>query len=66
LPVEQTIELENGDTIAISYDTPSRIISEDGKETLDNSPLSWYQSRVRIQLKNYIVRINVKSYSLTR
>jgi hypothetical protein len=66
LPVEQTLELENGDTIAISYDTPSRIISEDGKETLDNSPLSWYQSRVRIQLKNYIVRINVKSYSLTR
>ena len=66
LPVEQTIELENGDTIAISYDTPSRIISEDGKETLDNSPLSWYQSRVKIQLKNYIVRINVKSYSLTR
>ena len=66
LPVEQTIEQENGDTIAISYDTPSRIISEDGKETLDNSPLSWYQSRVRIQLKNYIVRINVKSYSLTR
>jgi hypothetical protein len=66
LPVEQTIELENGDTIAISYDTPSRIISEDGKETPDNSPLSWYQSRVRIQLKNYIVRINVKSYSLTR
>ena len=66
LPVEQTIELENGDTIAISYDTPSRIISEDGKETPDNSPLSWYQSRVKIQLKNYIVRINVKSYSLTR
>jgi hypothetical protein len=66
LPVEQTLELENGDTIAISYDTPSRIISEDGKETPDNSPLSWYQSRVRIQLKNYIVRINVKSYSLTR
>ena len=66
LPVEQTLELENGDTIAISYDTPSRIISEDGKETPDNSPLSWYQSRVKIQLKNYIVRINVKSYSLTR
>lgn len=66
LPIEQTIQLENGETLAISYDTPSRIISENGKETADNSPLSWYQSRVKIQLRNYIVRINVKSYSVTR
>jgi hypothetical protein len=66
LPIEQTIELDNGDTLAISYEAPSRIVSEDGTVTTDNSPLAWYQSRVKIQLRRYVVRINVKSYSFTR
>jgi hypothetical protein len=66
LPVEQTIYLENGDRLIISYTTPSRIAPEDGKEIPDNSPLSWYQSRIRMQLRNYVVRVNVKSYSVTR
>ncbi len=66
LPLEQTIELETGDTLSISYDTPSRIAPQDSKETANISPLSWYQSKVKIQLRNYIVRINVKSYSVTR
>jgi len=66
LPVEQTIYLENGDRLMISYTAPSRVAPEDGKDILDNSPLSWYQSRIKMQLKNYVVRVNVKSYSVTR
>jgi len=66
LPIEQTIELENGDVLAISYDSPTRIINEDDKAAPDDSPLSWYPSIVNIQLRNYIVRINVKSYSITK
>ncbi|HMK61686.1 MAG TPA: hypothetical protein VK452_11160 [Dissulfurispiraceae bacterium] len=66
LPVEQTIEMENGDILAIHYDSPAKIIMEDGRAAADDSPLSWYPSIVKIQLRNYIVRINVKSYSITR
>ncbi len=66
LPVEQTIDLENGDRLTISYDVPSRITPCEGQGAVDNSPAGWYQSRIRIQLKNYVVRVNVKSYSVTR
>ena len=37
LPLEQTIELENGDTLSISYDTPSRIALENGTGIADIS-----------------------------
>lgn len=66
LPTEQRIELENGDQLTISYASPSRITPEDNTEIVDNSPLGWYQSQIRIQLRNYIVRVNVKSYSVTK
>jgi len=66
LPVEQTIQLEDGDIISINYGTPARIAPEDAKDIAGDSPLSWYPSAVKIQLRNYIVRINVKSYSITR
>lgn len=66
LPVEQVIELENGDRLTISYDVPSRVLSGDGKASSDNSPAGWYQSKIRMQLKNYVVRVNVKSYTVTR
>ena len=66
LPIEQTIYFENGDKLIIAYEMPSRIAPEDGKEISDNSPLSWYQSRIKMQLKNYVVRVNFKSYSVTR
>jgi hypothetical protein len=66
LPVEQTIEIANGDVLTISYAAPMRIAPDEGKEIAGDSPLGWYQSLIKIQLKNYIVRINVKSYSVTR
>jgi hypothetical protein len=66
LPVEQTILLDNGDMLSINYAAPAHMMTEDGQPVADNSPLSWYQSRVKIQLRNYQVRINVKSYSVTK
>jgi hypothetical protein len=66
LPVEQIIELENGDKLTITYDVPSHILACEGQEATDTSPAGWYQSRIRLQLKNYVVRVNVKSYSVTR
>jgi len=66
LPVQQTIYLENGDRLIISYTAPSRVAPEDSKDILEDSPLSWYQSRIKMQLKNYVVRVSVKSYSVTR
>jgi len=66
LPVEQTIELANGDRLMISYDYPSRVTPREGADSPDISPAGWYQSRIRIQLKNHIVRVDVKSYSVTK
>jgi len=66
LPLEQTIYFENGDRLIISYTVPSRVAPEDGKEIPNDSPLGWYQSQIKMQLKNYVVRVNVKSYSVTR
>jgi hypothetical protein len=66
LPVEQTVTLDNGDLLTISYGRPERRLTEDGKGIDDNSPLGWYPGRLKIQLGNHIVRISVKSYEITR
>ena len=66
LPLEQTVEMENGDVLTISYAAPMRIAPDEGKEIEGDSPLNWYPSLIKIQLKKYIVRVNVKSYSVTR
>jgi hypothetical protein len=66
LPVEQTIALENGETLNITYGRPEQRLTEDGKVIDGNSPLGWYPSRLKIQLRNFVVRITVKSYELTR
>jgi hypothetical protein len=66
LPVEQTIAMTNGDVLTISYAAPMRITPDEGNEIAGDSPLNWYQSFIKIQLKNYIVRVNMKSYSVTR
>lgn len=86
LPVQQTIELYDGESLNIFYDAPAKTevgnqqsaVSEDTREktmqdsqhsTLitHNSPLPlWYNSRLKIEFKNYIVKIKVKSYSVVR
>ena len=66
LPVEQTIALENGDELVITYGRPVQILNKDGKGIDAGSPLGWYPGRLKIQLRNYVVRIVVKSYEITR
>jgi hypothetical protein len=66
LPVEQVIELNNGDSLRISYNEPARIDVGEG-EPADLSPiLQWYPSRLNIELRNHAVRIKVKSYSFKK
>jgi hypothetical protein len=66
LPISQTIMLEDGEQLSITYGLPVPRLAKDGKRIESNSPLGWYPSRLKIQLRNYIVRIDVKSYSLTK
>ncbi|MCL4457767.1 MAG: hypothetical protein M1147_10755 [Nitrospirae bacterium] len=54
LPVQQIIETNDGEKLNIFYDSPVKIEEE------------WYNSAMRIEFKNYIVRIKVKSYSVMR
>lgn len=60
LPVQQTIELNDADELKIFYDAPAKIDSNELSVT-SNMPL-WYNSRLKIEFKNYIVKINIKSY----
>jgi hypothetical protein len=65
LPTEQTLKLDNGDVLTITYAKPERRMTEDGRISDAGSPLGWYPSRLKIELGRYIVRINVKSYEIT-
>jgi hypothetical protein len=66
LPTEQILTLNNGEVLTITYSRPERRLTEDGKALDAGSPLGWYPSRLKIELGPYIVRINVKSYEITR
>lgn len=49
LPIKQTIELDSGRELRISYEEP-----------LQNGDV-WYQSKMRIELSKYVVRLAVKN-----
>ncbi|MCG2708782.1 MAG: hypothetical protein L6246_00440 [Thermodesulfovibrionales bacterium] len=49
LPVSQTIELDNGKELRISYEEPA------------NSSGFWYPSRMKIELSRYVVKLQIKS-----
>ncbi|MBI1810373.1 MAG: hypothetical protein HYR78_00265 [Nitrospirae bacterium] len=51
LPVSQTIELDNGKELRISYDEPA------------NSNGFWYPSKMKIELSKYVVKLQIKSIS---
>ncbi|MDP2277372.1 MAG: hypothetical protein Q8K51_04025 [Nitrospirota bacterium] len=51
LPVSQTIELDNGKELRISYEEPA------------NSDGFWYPSRMKIELSKYVVKLQIKSIS---
>lgn len=64
LPVKQTIETNDGDELVITYDSPARQNTEGKVSAVEMS--DWYQSSLRIEFKKYLVRVKVKSYSVTR
>lgn len=71
LPVQQTIELNDGEELRIFYDIPAKSNNENtDKINQQNKPSNskpvWYNSRLKIEFKNYIVKIKVKSYSVAR
>jgi hypothetical protein len=71
LPVQQTIELNDGEELKIFYDVPAKSNNENTEEINQqnqpsNSKPVWYNSRLKIEFKNYIVKIKVKSYSVAR
>jgi len=51
LPVSQTIELDPGKELRISYEEPA------------NSNGFWYPSRMKIELSKYVVKLQIKSIS---
>ncbi len=62
LPLEQTIELDNGEEMTISYDEPACDKRETEKNGLDPE-IAWYQSHMSIRYKNHQVNVRVKSYT---
>jgi hypothetical protein len=83
LPVQQTIELNDGEELKIFYDVPAKLDSielsttnnelKDNKDSVNSSLIThhsslpiWYNSRLKIEFKNNIVKIKVKSYSVVR
>jgi len=52
LPASQTIELDGGKELRISYEEPA------------NSNGFWYPSKMKIELSKYVVKLQIKSMSL--
>ncbi len=64
LPLEQTIELDNGEEMTISYDGPVSNKPETAKNGLDPE-IEWYQSHLSIRYRDHQVKVRVKSYTPT-
>ncbi len=61
LPLEQTIELDNGEEMTIAYDDPA--CSKPGTENNGLDPeTGCYQSRLLIRYRDHQVKVRVKSY----
>jgi|SRR5208283_632530 len=81
LPEEQTLELDSGETLSISYDSPVKYVREKGQddEQKDKSGIDavsrpnsfqtfelWFPSHLTMQYKNHTVKITVKSFSVAQ
>lgn len=70
LPIKQTILILNGEELNIFYDEPVRYVPEnEEKNNVLNGGLNstfpfWYNSRLTITYKNYLLKIRIKSYSI--
>lgn len=71
LPIQQTIELNDGEELRIFYASPAKNNSEKPeREPLDSQQSNlkpfWYNSAMTIEFKNYTVKIRVKSYTVNQ
>lgn len=64
LPVQQLIELYNGDVLKISYDSPARIDTEKEGGSSLSATTFWYQSGMRISLNSHLLKIKIQSYTV--
>ncbi len=64
LPVQQTMELYNGDELKIIYNSPAKVEQTDSGDKRLSSIGLWYQSGMRIELNNHLLKIQIKSYSI--
>ncbi len=64
LPLEQTLELDNGEEMTISYDGPACNKPDTAKNGLDPE-IAWYQSHMSIRYRNHQLKVRVKSYTAT-
>ncbi len=63
LPIEQKIELNNGDELKITYSSPIKIEQESSNDLRHSSLGLWYQSNMRIELNNHLLKIKIISYN---
>lgn len=69
LPVQQTIELDNGNQLNIHYEEPVKNIPKSeikAPQPQQDTLVPWYQSRLTIQLKKHLVKVKVKSYTIAK
>ncbi len=69
LPIEQTIETNDGEKLNIIYEEPVKLSGDESKDKQDAAASSlslWYPSRLKIAFKNHSVKIKVKSYAVMR
>ena len=62
LPLEQTIQLDNGEEMTISYGEPACNKPETEKNGFDPET-AWYQSHLSIRYRDHQVKVRVKSYT---
>lgn len=61
LPTQQSILLENGDELIITYAIPDQI-EESERKPASPAWMHYFQSSMKIELKRYLVNVKVKSY----
>ncbi len=67
LPVQQIIEVYDGEELHIFYDVPVKAETEELSSNSDRFAMPvWYQSRLKIEFKKHVVNVKVKSYEFKR
>lgn len=65
LPVQQFIELYNGDELRIFYDSPAKMENAGEKVQSRSLAAMWYQSKLKIFLNKHLLKIKISSYIMS-